>query len=82
MPFGGLLVFSAPVGALEYVFRTGRLGPDQVGEQVPDFRQGEGYELAVGRERAPFFDRVTVRNAWASIDRVMCRYQPVYCRTW
>ena len=38
----------------------------------------QGNEGAVARMRAPFFDRVTVRKACASIERVMCLYQPVY----
>ena len=24
----------------------------------------------------------SVGSSWASMDRVVCRYQPVYCRTW
>ncbi len=29
----------------------------------------------------PFFDRVTIRKAWANMASAMCRYQPVYWRT-
>lgn len=78
---GGLLVSSAPVGTLQCVFRTGELCPDEAGEQSSDFGQCQGYEFAIARVLAPFFDRVTVRKAWASMDRVICRYQPVYWRT-
>src|SRR6266516_2156482 len=61
---------------------VGGFGPDQVGQQSPDFGDGERDEVTAARFRVPFFDRVTVRKAWASMDRVMCRYQPVYWRTW
>ena len=41
------------------------------------------YQLAVvAGFSGPLFDRVTVRKVCASIERVMCRYQPEYCRTW
>lgn len=30
----------------------------------------------------PLFYRITVKNACANIDKVICRYQPVYWRTW
>ena len=28
----------------------------------------------------PLFERMTLRNAWANVERVICRYQPPYCR--
>lgn len=76
-----VLVAAAPLGSAEDVVWVGCFGPDQVDQQSPDFRDAQGDEVTSGWISAPFFDRVTVRNAWASIDRVMCRYQPVYCRT-
>ena len=54
------------------------LGEDQAGEEVSDLGHAQGDEVAVSWMVAPFFDRVTVRKACASIERVMCRYQPVY----
>ena len=47
-------------------------------EEVSDLEQAQGNEVAVAWMKTPFFDRVTVRKAWASIERVMCVYQPVY----
>ena len=82
MLFRGLLVSSSPVRAGQNVFGVERLGEDQADETVSDLGQAQGNEGAVAWMKAPFFDRVTVRKAWASIERVMCRYQPVYCRTW
>ena len=79
---GSALVTPAPFRSTEDVVWIGYFGPDQVDQQPPDFRDAQGDEVTSGRISAPFFDRVTVRKAWASIDRVMCRYQPVYCRTW
>lgn len=49
---------------------------------MSDLGQAQSDEVAVVWMLAPFFDRVMVRNACASIERVVCRYQPVYCRTW
>jgi hypothetical protein len=50
---------------------------------VPDFGQAQDNQLTIAiGARAPFFDRMTVRKAWASMDSVMCLYQPVYWRTW
>jgi hypothetical protein len=83
---GAVLVSSAPGGAVQGVGGFGDAGPDQSGDQVSDFGQGERDQPVIasagGGSCAPFFDRVTVRKAWASIDRVMCRYQPVHCLTW
>ncbi len=58
------------------------LVPDQVDEESPDFGESQGDEVSAGGILGPLFDRVTVRNAWASMDRVICRYQPVYHLTW
>ena len=83
---GAVLVSSSPGGAVQGVPGFGNGRPDQSGDQVPDLGQGERDQpviaSGVGGSCAPFFDRVTVRKAWASIDRVMCRYQPVHCLTW
>ena len=83
---GAVLVSSAPGGAVQGVGGFGDAGPDQSGDQVSDFGQGERDQPVIasagGGSCAPLLDRVTVRKAWASIDRVMCRYQPVHCLTW
>lgn len=55
--------------------------PDDASDEVPDFGQWEPYQLLGAWVRAPFLERMTLRNAWANMERVMCRYQPVYCRT-
>ena len=61
------------------MFGVRRLGEDQVDEEVSDLEQAQGDEVTACWMLAPFFfDRVTVRKACASIERVMCRYQPVY----
>ena len=84
--FGALLVSSSPAGAVQGVPGFGYVRPDQAGDQVSDFGEGQRDQPVmagdVGGSCAPFFDWVTVRKACASIDRVMCRYQPVHCLTW
>jgi len=82
MSLGVLLVSSAPAGAVQHVAGIGETGPCEVGDEVPDLGQGERYEVLVPGPGAPFLALTAVRKAWASIDRVMCRYQPVYWRTW
>ncbi len=78
---GAVLVFAAPAGSLQHGLRGGRCGPDQQHEQVPDLGQAQRDQLATGGV-PPLFAaaraRVTVRKAWASIAKVMCRYHPVY----
>ena len=74
-----VLVSSPPGGAVQGVIRVRWDGPEESDEESSDLGDGQGDQPAVG---VPFFDRVTVRKAWANIDRVMCRYQPVYWRTW
>jgi len=76
--FRGLLVSSSPVRAAQNMFGVERLGEDLADEEVSDLGQAQGDEVAVAWMEAPFFDRVTVRKACASIERVMCLYQPVY----
>ena len=78
MSFRGLSMSTAPVRAGQNMFRVERLGEDQADEEVSDLGQAQGDEVAVAWMKAPFFDRVTVRKACASIERVICRYQPVY----
>jgi hypothetical protein len=84
--FGAVLVSSSPGGAVQGASGFGNVCPDQCGDQVSDFGEGQCDQLVVaggvGGSLALFFDRVTVRKAWASIDRVMCRYQPVHALTW
>ena len=58
------------------------MGPDEVEHEAPDFWDGQGDEVTVRPGAEPPFERVMVRKAWASMDSVMCRYQPVYWRTW
>ena len=82
---GAVLVFTAPAGTVQDDLRLRWCGPDQQDEQVPDLGQAQPDELAVASGVAPLFAaraRVTVRKAWASIAKVMCRYHPVYWRTW
>ncbi|SNS00208.1 hypothetical protein SAMN06265360_1702, partial [Haloechinothrix alba] len=82
---GALLVSAAPFRAGEGVVGLGYACPDELDQQAADFGQCQGDELAVADwvvdGMPPFFDRVTVRKAWASMDRVMWRYQPLHCRT-
>lgn len=79
---GPVLVFAAPPGSLQDHLGRRRSGPDQQDEQVPDLGQAQRDELATASGVAPLFAaaraRVTVRKAWASIAKVMCRYHPVY----
>ena len=41
-----------------------------------------GLPLAAGSRPGRLACVSTARNAWASIDRVMCRYQASHLRTW
>lgn len=79
---GVRLMFSAPLRSFEDVPRVGEAGPGEAGDEVPDFGQGERYEAFRSGSGAPFLALTVVRKAWASMDRVMWRYQPVYWRTW
>ena len=79
---GGVLVSSSPVGALQDVSGLDGLVEDERGDEVPDLGQAHCDEAVVDVASRPLFARVTVRKAWASMERVMCRCQPVYCRTW
>jgi hypothetical protein len=56
--------------------------PDDEGDKAPNFGRGEPYQAPSPRMQAPFLERIMLRNAWANMERMMCRYQPVYCRTW
>ena len=82
---GAVLVFTAPAGTVQDDLRLRWCGPDQQDEQVPDLGQAQRDQFTTAGA-APLFAaaraRVTVRKAWASIARVMCRYHPVYWRTW
>src|SRR3954468_4428441 len=55
----------------------------EAGDEAADLGHGEGNECA--RSPAPFWParltRIAARKASASIDRVMCRYQPCQLRT-
>ena len=79
---GAVLVFAAPMGSLQHDLRCRWCGPDQQHEQVPDLGQAQRNELVAAPGVTPLFAaaraRVTVRKAWASIAKVMCRYHPVY----
>lgn len=57
-------------------------GPGDEDDKAPDFGKGQSYQLLGAWMWAPFFERMTLRKAWANMERVMCRYQPVYWRTW
>lgn len=57
-------------------------GARRADEQPPDFGQREPDQVPVSCGSAPFLERITVRKAWANMEGVMCRYQPVYWRTW
>ena len=82
---GAVLVFAAPAGTLQHDPGLRWCGPDQQDEQVPNLGQTERDQLDSAGV-APLFAaaraRVAVRKAWASMARVMCRYHPVYWRTW
>ncbi len=75
---GAGLVSTSPVGPAEDGGDLGRLVPDELGEQTSDLGHGERDQL-LDRAAIPFFPPasavVTVRKAWASMARVMCRYQ-------
>ena len=85
MLLGAVLVFAAPARTLQHDPGLRWCGPDQQHEQVPDLGQAQRDQLAAA-VMAPLFAaaraRVTARKAWASIAKVMCRYHPVYWRTW
>ena len=66
------------------------MSPYQPVEQPPDLGHRQGYQLFVPAGTAPFspgppgsnaWRLTTARQAWASIARVMCRYQPSHFRT-
>jgi hypothetical protein len=44
-------------------------------QQTAGFVEGEGDEPVFGLSSFPAVVAVTARNAWASMARVMCRYQ-------
>ncbi len=79
---GPMLVLSAPERAADHVSGVVMPGPGDAADQAPDFGQGKPYQLLGTWMWAPFLERITLRNAWANMERVMCRYQPVYWRTW
>lgn len=79
---GNLCPESWPPGSVQGVLGSRRWAPDEGDQLVSDFRHGERDQLACLGFGAPFLARMTVNRAWASIERVMCLYQPVYLRTW
>ncbi len=82
MSSGIVLMLSAPACTLEDVSGVRDGGPGGAGDEAPDFGQGERYELWLAVSGAPSLALMAVRKAWASMERGMCRYQPVYWRTW
>jgi len=72
------LVSATPVGPVQDRGSVWWLVPDEVGEQASDFGDGERDQL-LDRPGSPLFPAalavVMVRKAWASMARVMCRYQ-------
>ena len=77
--FGAGLVESAPVGPV-IGMGSGVIGVGQCGPEASDFVAGQGNQLVRAGWGAPFGSprsvcAVTARNAAASMDRVMCRYQ-------
>ena len=63
-------------------------GVAQGGPEAPDFVAGQGNEVLDAACGVPLWPwmrsvwAVTARNAAASMDRVMCRYQASWRRTW
>ena len=75
--FGAGLVESAPVGPV-IGMGSGLISSGQCGPEASDFVAGQGNQLVTAG--APLWSprsvcAVTARNAAASMDRVMCRYQ-------
>lgn len=73
---GGVLVSSSPARAVQDVLGAGGLGPDEGDDEVADLGQARRDHLAACSWSSPLSDRVTVRKAWASMERVMCRSGP------
>ena len=75
---GAGLVASSPMGPVQDRGDLARLVPDQAGEEAADLGNGERDQL-VDRTGipllAPAWAVVMVRKAWASMARVMWRYQ-------
>ena len=77
--FGAGLVESAP-GRPMIGMGPGVVGVGQCGPEASDFVAGQGDQLVTAGGGAPLWSprsvcAVTARNAAASMDRVMCRYQ-------
>src|SRR5689334_592087 len=76
---------AAPQRPLQDVIEAEADGQLQAGDEPTDFRHTEGNWKKCVRSGAPFsaliLTRITARNAKASIDKVMCRYQPCQLRT-
>src|SRR5512143_1105851 len=79
------LMASSPARPGENLVGGGCGVPDEAGQAAADLGDCEGNQL-VGWAEPPLFARVaarvTVRKAWASMARVMWRYQPSQRRTW
>ena len=81
------LVDSSPGGSVVGV--VARVdGVAQGGPEAPDFVAGQGNEVLDAACGVPLWPwmrsvgAVTARNAAVSMDRVMCRYQASWRRTW
>jgi hypothetical protein len=76
------LAFPAPVGPLQPVLLL-LARQEQHGQQAAHLGSGQRDQAAGIPPFTPVaaLARVTSRNAWASKQRVMCRYQPSHRRT-
>ena len=83
--FGDGLMEAAPEGPLEDVIAAEADGQLEPSDEPADLRHTESNWKKCIRSGAPFsaliLTRITARKAKASIDKVMCRYQPCQLRT-
>jgi hypothetical protein len=83
--FGDGLMDAAPEGPLQDVIEAKADGQLEPSDEPADLRHTESNWKKFVRSGAPFsaltLTHITARKASASIDKVMCRYQPCQLRT-
>jgi hypothetical protein len=81
---GDELVVSSPLGEDQRAFGCGRSSQEERDQQRTDFGNRQGDQVGDSffrRDRLRASARITTSIAKASIDSVMCRYQPIQERT-